>query len=123
MKTNLLKTYKYIFLRQGMLTKFLGAALFVLACTYGGLLVTTIGNISERKEIRSEIKHTQARISELETKYFQLAANIDSNYVASLGFGENKEPVFAYTYEARSDGDALAMNTTSATSGTKIVKQ
>lgn len=117
MKTNLLKTYQYIFFKQGTLTKFLGVFIFILAATYGSLLVTTIGDISKRKEIRTEIKHTQARISELETKYFQLAASIDSNYVTSLGFQENKEPVFAYTYDTRSSVDALAVNTT------KVFKQ
>lgn len=112
MKTNFLKTYQFIFLRQGFLTRFFLVLVVVLGITYSVLLVKTINNISERKQVRTEIKATQAHISELETKYFELAASIDSTYVARLGFQEVVDPVFAYTYSKETaNNTALAMNT------------
>jgi hypothetical protein len=110
MKTNLLKTYHYIFHKQGLLSRLLIVLAVAVSITYGTLLVSTIKNIRERKEIRTEIKNTQTRISELETQYFQLAANINSSYVASLGFYEDTQPVFAYTHDTHAS-DAFAMNT------------
>lgn len=110
MKTNLLKTYHYIFYKQGLFSRLLIVLAVVVSLTYGTLLVSTIRNIRERKEIRTEIKNTQARISELETQYFKLAADIDSSYITSLGFYESTNPVFAYTHNTDTP-DAFAMNT------------
>lgn len=112
MKNKLFQIYKFIFLRQNILTKVFFVVIFFSACTYSVLLVKTIHTISERKELRTEIRNTQARISEHETKYFELATTIDSAYVLQHGFTEVRDPVFAHKDDVYTNTATFALNTT-----------
>lgn len=112
MKTNFLKTYQYIFFRQGFLIKFFTILAMVLGVTYSILVVRTIHTIGDRKEARIAIRDTQSRISELEKRYFELAQGIDGAYVNQMGFTEVHEPVFAYLQDTHDNNThALAINT------------
>lgn len=112
MKTNLLKTYQYIFFRQGFLIRFFIILAILLGVIYSILVVRTIHTIGDRKEARIAIRDTQSRISELEKKYFELAQGIDTSYVTQMGFTEVQEPVFAYLQDSYDNStNALAINT------------
>lgn len=111
MKQRLIHLYHILFTYQHPLSRILGIGVGILVVTYSVLLVQTINTVSERKELRTEIQEAQQRVSELETKYFELANTIDSNYVKQLGFVENADPVFAYTIPDHvTSSDSLAIN-------------
>ena len=99
MKTNFLKTYHFVFIRQAFLSKVFLLGVIILGICYSILVVSTIHNISARKEVKTQISKTQVAISSLEEQYFALAGAIDTTTVQSMGFQESQDPIFAYVYD------------------------
>lgn len=64
---------------------------------YSFFIVSTVVAVNQRKDIRSEIRAAQARVSDLEIRYFSLASEIDTKKAADLGFVNVAIPTFAYT--------------------------
>ncbi len=64
---------------------------------YSFLVVSTIVSVNQRKDIRADIRTTQAKVSDLEISYFNLASQIDIHKAEALGFVNAAVPKFAYT--------------------------
>lgn len=67
-----------------------------LFAAYSFFIVSTVVAINQRKDLRAEIRDSQARVSELEIRYFSLASGIDERKAAELGFVASDAPSFAY---------------------------
>lgn len=84
--------------------------LFVLAGTfvlYSFFIARSVVAINQRKALYTEVRTAQAKVSDLEIEYFNLASSIDIQKASDLGFVESKTPTFAYTHP---DADTVAIS-------------
>ncbi len=72
---------------------------------YASLVVGTIFSVSHRKAVRQDIKTTQARVADLEVKYFALADHLNETTATELGLVHVDVPQFSY----RNPDDAVAL--------------
>ncbi len=72
------------------------AGIVGLFAVYSFFIVSTVIAINQCKDLRVEMRTSQARVSELEIKYFALASSIDETKAQSLGFIASETPSFAY---------------------------
>ncbi len=76
--------------------RLLGGVLGLFA-VYSFFIVSTVVAINQRKDLRNEIRTSQANVSNLEIKYFALASNINEHKAQELGFITSETPSFVYT--------------------------
>ncbi len=65
---------------------------------YSFFIARSVVAINQRKTLYSDIRTAQAKVSDLEIEYFNIASSIDIQKAADLGFVESKTPTFAYTH-------------------------
>lgn len=74
---------------------------------YSFFIARSVVAINQRKTLYSEIRTMQAKVSDLEIEYFNIASSIDIQKASALGFVESKTPTFAYTHP---DADTVAIS-------------
>lgn len=82
---------------SGSWNRYLLMGLIGMFVVYSFFIARSVVAINQRKTLYSEIRTMQAKVSELETTYFNLASSLDTYKAATLGFVEAETPVFAYT--------------------------
>lgn len=89
--------YRFIARNERSLVLFLGLGIILSIGMYMyGVIDTTIA-VTERRDLESEIRLANTRISETEIAYFNAISEITPEYAATLGFVEAKTNVaFAY---------------------------
>ena len=105
MKTILKNGIRTLF--SGALNKQLVILVVVLFGAYSFFIVRTVVAINQRKELYSDMRVAQAKVSELEINYFNLAANVDTTKIQQLGFVDSQTPTFAYVQPEGQDKVAL----------------
>lgn len=85
---------------NGSLNKTLLLALVGMFVVYSFFIARAVIAVNERKALYADLRTSQAKVSELEIKYFNLASAVDVEKAATLGFIESKNPTFAYTRPA-----------------------
>lgn len=91
---------------SGSWNRYLLVALVGMFALYSFFIARSVVAINQRKTLYSEVRTSQAKVSDLEIKYFNLASSIDIQKAAALGFVESKTPTFAYTHP---DADTVAL--------------
>lgn len=84
---------------SGSLNKTLLIALVAMFGVYSFFIARTVVAVNQRKDIRTDIRDLQAKVSDLEITYFNLTSGIDMAKASELGFVESSTTTFAYTGE------------------------
>lgn len=91
---------------SGSWNRYLLLALVGMFVLYSFFIARSVVAINQRKTLYSEIRISQAKVSDLEINYFNLASSIDIQKASALGFVESKTPTFAYTHP---DAETVAL--------------
>lgn len=91
---------------SGSWNRYLLVALVGMFGVYSFFIARSVVAINQRKTLYSEIRVSQAKVSDLEINYFNLASSIDIQKASALGFVESKTPTFAYTHP---DAETVAL--------------
>ncbi len=94
----LTSTIKSIF--SGSWNQRLLIVLVVMFGAYSFFIARAVVAINERKALYSQVRTEQAKVADLEIKYFALASEIDKTKIEQLGFVDSQTPTFAYTHPA-----------------------
>jgi hypothetical protein len=83
---------------SGSWNRYLLLALVGMFVLYSFFIARSVVAINQRKTLYTEIRTSQAKVSDLEIKYFDLASTIDAKKAADLGFVESEDSnVCVYT--------------------------
>ncbi len=93
---------------SGSSNKILLGAIVGMFITYSFFIAKTVVAINERKMLYNDLREEQMVVADLETRYFNLAAQIDMTKVATFGFNNLETPRFAYVETSGQDTVALA---------------
>lgn len=96
MTKTITNTIQHLF--SGSLNQKLLLVLVLLFGAYSFCIVRAVAAINERKSLYAEIRTHQAKVADLEIKYFAVASEIDTDKIAELGFVDSQAPLFAYTH-------------------------
>lgn len=88
--------YRFVVRNERALVLFLGLlAILSIGMYIYGVIGTTI-EVTERRNLESDIRVANTRISELEISYFNTISAITLDHARALGFTEAKNVQFAY---------------------------
>ena len=104
MQNIIINPIKNIF--SGSLNRYLLLVLVGTFLLYSFFIARSVVAINQRKTLYSQVRTAQAKVSDLEIQYFNLASTIDIKKASELGFVESKTPTFAYT---NPDADTVAL--------------
>jgi hypothetical protein len=96
MQYTLTNPIKNIF--SGSWNRYLVLILVGMFIAYSFFIARSVVAINQRKTLYSEIRVSEAKVSDLEINYFNLVSSVDIQKATDLGFVESKTPTFAYTH-------------------------